>query len=72
MKSKNTTSLKDYLTIGESAKYLGVASMTLRRWDKAGRLKAYRHPVNGYRLYLKADLEALLGKIKRGVTARGD
>lgn len=30
---------------------LGVSEQTLRRWDKAGKLAAKRHPLNGYRLY---------------------
>jgi len=57
--------LKDYLTIGEAAKLLGVSEMTLRRWDKAHKLKAYRNPVNNYRLYRRSDLKALLTKISQ-------
>ena len=58
--------LKSYITIGEAADFLGVTEMTLRRWDKAGKLKAYRNPVNDYRLYRRSDLKALLGKIQQG------
>jgi len=52
--------LGDYLTVGEAAATLGVSRSTLRNWDKAGKLKPYRHPVNGYRLYNRNELEALL------------
>ncbi len=52
--------IKDYITIKEAAELLGVDKTTLRRWDKAGKLKPYRHPINSYRLYKKSDLEALL------------
>jgi excisionase family DNA binding protein len=55
--------LADYLTVGEAAEQLGVSRSTLRNWDKAGKLRPYRHPVNGYRLYLREELERLLGQI---------
>lgn len=56
--------LSDYLTVGDAALTLGVSTSTLRNWDKAGKLKAYRHPVNGYRLYNKLELEKLLQEIQ--------
>jgi hypothetical protein len=40
-----------YLKISEAAQFLGVTPLTLRNWDKKGRLGAYRHPANNYRLY---------------------
>ena len=56
--------LKDYLTVGDAASTLGVSRSTLRNWDKAGKLKPYRHPVNGYRLYNRLELEALLQEVQ--------
>ena len=50
----------DYLTVSEAAEYLGVSPSTLRNWDKADKLKSYRHPLNNYRLYKKQDLDKLL------------
>ena len=58
-----TTTLGDYLTVGEAAATLGISRSTLRNWDKAGKLKAYRHPINGYRLYKRPELEALLREV---------
>lgn len=52
--------LSRYLTISEAARKLGVSASTLRNWDRTGKLKARRHPVNAYRLYLREDLEKLL------------
>ena len=52
--------LKEYLRIQEAAEVLGVNPMTLRRWDSSGKLPALRHPISGYRLYSKPDLEAIL------------
>lgn len=57
--------IKDYATIKEAAELLGVDKTTLRRWDKAGKLKPYRHPINSYRLYKKSDLEQILKGIKK-------
>jgi MerR family transcriptional regulator, copper efflux regulator len=58
--------LRDYLTVGEAAEYLGVSASTLRNWDRAGKVRATRHPVNAYRLYRKEELENLLEKVKDG------
>jgi excisionase family DNA binding protein len=57
-------SLSNYLTVGEAAFTLGVSRSTLRNWDKAGKLKPYRHPVNGYRLYNREELDALLKEVQ--------
>lgn len=66
--TKNRTELlgiDDYLTVRKAAEYLGVSVSTLRNWDKQGKLTASRHPLNGYRLYRRADLEAILRTITR-------
>jgi excisionase family DNA binding protein len=67
MTESKTENLKldEYLTIGEAAEYLGVSPSTLRNWDRSGKLKAARHPINGYRLY---SLESLRS-IREGVKA---
>ena len=57
--------LGDFLRVKEAAKFLGVSQMTLRRWDKRGKLKARRHPINGHRLYLPSELESLLAKVSQ-------
>ena len=58
-------SLDEYLTVKEAAALLGVSTKTLRNWDRAGKLRPGRHPMNGYRLYRREDLEALLAKAAR-------
>jgi MerR family transcriptional regulator, copper efflux regulator len=63
-KAEDAGILKDYMTIAEAADYIGVSPMTLRRWDKAGKLQAKRHPMNRYRLYKKSDLEKILNRIE--------
>jgi DNA-binding transcriptional MerR regulator len=53
-------SFKDYLTIRKASIILGVCQATLRRWDKLGKLKSIRHPINGYRLYKKENIISLI------------
>ena len=55
--------LNEYLMVGEAADFLGVSKDTLRRWDRAAKLKARRHPITGYRLYVKSELNVFLGRI---------
>lgn len=43
--------MKDLLSIGEAAKFLGVSIDTLRRWDKKGKLKARRMSGEKHRRY---------------------
>ncbi len=63
---------KRYFRIKEVAKLLNVTNLTLRNWDKAGKLKAYRNPINNYRLYKPEDIELFIrrlesvGKIRLG------
>jgi excisionase family DNA binding protein len=55
----------DYLTVGEAAQLLGVSKDTLRRWDRARKLCAHRHPITGYRLYMRRELERFLASIRK-------
>jgi MerR family transcriptional regulator, copper efflux regulator len=60
-----TVNLQEYLQIKAAAAFLGVSASTLRNWERAGKLVAHRHPLNGYRLYRKTDLEAILAAIAK-------
>ena len=57
--------VNDYLTVGEAAEIIGVSKDTLRRWDRAGKLVARRHPITSYRLYLRRDLDGILAHSAR-------
>jgi len=59
--------LSEYMTVQQAASILGVSSSTLRNWDRMGKLRALRHPFNGYRLYLRTDLERILKDVAQGV-----
>ena len=54
------SNLAGYLTVKSAAEFLGVSRSTLRNWDRAGKLKPHRHPMNRYRLYRRSELEAVL------------
>ena len=56
-------SLGSFLTVSEAAELLGVSASTIRNWDRSGKLKTIRHPVNNYRLYDRYELQTLLGRI---------
>lgn len=62
--------LRSWLKVSEAAKYLGVTSKTLRNWDESGKLKARRHPINGYRLYRRDDLDKFLAQFEGLQTKR--
>lgn len=61
---------KNYLTIKEAAKILGVTPLTLRNWDKSGKFLASRHPISNYRTYKMEKIEKLLKEIEEGDTHR--
>lgn len=65
MKQISVRNFDGYLTVAEAASYLGVSASTLRNWDRDGKLVARRHPINGYRLYCKHELEALMNSIEK-------
>jgi MerR family copper efflux transcriptional regulator len=60
-----SSNLCEYLTVKLAAEFLGVCPSTLRNWDRSGKLEPHRHPMNGYRLYRRTELEAVLRSAAR-------
>jgi excisionase family DNA binding protein len=54
-----TPGAAEWLTLGQAAKYLGVAQSTIRKWSDLGRLPAFYTP-GGHRRYRRADLDRFL------------
>jgi len=54
-----STTEPDWLTLGQAAKFLGVAQSTIRKWSDQGRVPAFYTP-GGHRRYRRRDLEAFL------------
>ena len=61
--------LGEYLKIASAAKLLGISQNTLRSWADSGRIAVHKNPINGYRLFLKKDLEEFLKSVERPATS---
>jgi twitching motility two-component system response regulator PilH len=55
----------EWLTLGQAAKYLGVAQSTMRKWSDVGRVAAFYTP-GGHRRYRRSDLDEFLERSGRG------
>ncbi|MEK7564947.1 MAG: MerR family DNA-binding transcriptional regulator [Patescibacteria group bacterium] len=51
---------RKYLSIKQAAAVIGVTPLTLRNWDRDGKLSPYRNPINNYRYYRVDQIEAFL------------
>ena len=51
----------DWLTLGQAAKFLGVAQSTIRKWSDLGRVPAFYTP-GGHRRYRRGDLETFVAR----------
>jgi excisionase family DNA binding protein len=60
----------DWLTLGQAAKFLGVAQSTIRKWSDQGRVPAFYTP-GGHRRYRRRDLEAFLDRSGPGGSSAG-
>jgi excisionase family DNA binding protein len=56
---------QEWLTLGQAAKYLGVAQSTIRKWSDGGRLPAFYTP-GGHRRFRRADLDSFLAGSRGG------
>ncbi len=60
----------DWLTLGQAAKFLGVAQSTIRKWSDNGRVPAFYTP-GGHRRYRRHDLELFLDRSGPGGRTAG-
>src|SRR6266536_445857 len=60
----------EWLTLGQAARFLGVAQSTIRKWSDQGRVPAFYTP-GGHRRYRRADLERFLERSGPGGASRG-
>jgi excisionase family DNA binding protein len=61
----------DWLTLGQAAKYLGVAQSTIRKWSDQGRVPAFYTP-GGHRRYRRPDLDRFLDRSGPGGPPAGE
>jgi excisionase family DNA binding protein len=62
-----TTPQPEWLTLGQAAKYLGVAQSTMRKWSDLGRVSAFYTP-GGHRRYRRSDLDRFLDRSGPGTS----
>jgi excisionase family DNA binding protein len=60
----------DWLTLGQAAKYLGVAQSTIRKWSDQNLVPAFYTP-GGHRRFRRRDLDAFLSRSGRGSSRPG-
>jgi excisionase family DNA binding protein len=60
----------EWLTLGQAAKFLGVAQSTIRKWSDHGRVPTFYTP-GGHRRYRRGDLETFLARSGPGRVQAG-
>jgi DNA-binding transcriptional MerR regulator len=55
--------LSEYVKTAEAAVILGISQNSLRTWAGKGIIPMRRNPANGYRLFLRADLDKFLKRV---------
>ena len=63
-RGRRTSGQPEWLTLGQAAKYLGVAQSTMRKWSDVGRVSAFYTP-GGHRRYRRSDLDQFLDRSGR-------
>jgi excisionase family DNA binding protein len=61
----------EWLTLGQAAKYLGVAQSTMRKWSDSGRVSAFYTP-GGHRRYRRSELDQFLDRSGKSTTPEGE
>lgn len=64
--------LSEYVKTADAAEILGVSQTTLRKWAEAGKIPVRRNPANGYRMFLREDLERFLQEAAKPVRTAGN
>jgi excisionase family DNA binding protein len=57
----NASREPEWLTLGQAARFLGVAQSTIRKWSDQGRVPAFYTP-GGHRRFRRGDLETFLAR----------
>jgi excisionase family DNA binding protein len=60
----------EWLTLGQAARFLGVAQSTIRKWSDQGRVQAFYTP-GGHRRYRRQDLESFVERSRPGRSSSG-
>jgi excisionase family DNA binding protein len=66
---RGSASEQDWLTLGQAARFLGVAQSTIRKWSDEGRVPTFYTP-GGHRRYRRSDLDAFLERSGPGTSSQ--
>jgi excisionase family DNA binding protein len=67
--SRLADDVREWLTLGQAARFLGAAQGTVRKWADGGRLPAFYTP-GGHRRFRRSDLDAFLARSRVAPPAR--
>ena len=56
--------MEKFYNLKETAEILNVNKETLRRWDRSGKFKSTRHPINNYRVYPSSKVNQLVKELQ--------
>lgn len=62
--------MEKYINVSQAADILNVSPETLRRWDKSGKFKSSRHPINNYRVYSEGQVMNLVEELQLEIQYR--
>lgn len=65
-----TNDMEKYINVSQAAEILNVSPETLRRWDKSGKFKSSRHPINNYRVYSEGQVLDLVEELQLEIQYR--
>jgi DNA (cytosine-5)-methyltransferase 1 len=51
--------MHEYISLSEASDLIGKSKETLRRWDREGKLNAFREPMSNYRVYKRSEVLTL-------------
>jgi len=57
----------EFVLVKKAAELLGVCPNTIRAWGAEGKITEHRHPINGYRMYKREDIDRLLEQLRTPV-----
>jgi len=66
-RSSTVKKIDEYLKVAQAAEVLGISQNTLRKYADEGRIPVRVNAANGYRLFLREDLERFLSDMAAAV-----
>jgi excisionase family DNA binding protein len=65
------TKLSEHVKVAEASEILNVSQGTIRTWAESGKIPMQKNSLNGYRLFLRADLKNFLKQVESSRNQHG-